>query len=393
MTNSSTRNTWSTLAANLSLLFIALMVSLLAGEFFLRSFFPQRLYYNVSQWDPYVGFSLVPNAEGYSKHEDYTMHIKINSKGLRDREFAYQKPVNTLRIGIFGDSFTFGEGVQSEEAYPKLLEALLNREDTLIKTQKRVEVLNFGIGKTGTSHQLAWYRKEGRKYNLDMVILGFLSANDFTDNWSGVFNLKDDELVHNPLAYSSIRKIQKIVHRIPFYDWLAANSHLVNFAKQIATIIDDQWRMRRGAEPITIASEEAKAFDAEIYHLTLRLIKEFQKEVLRDGACFMLVNVPAKDHRPMPGDPGRDKTAHYEPHVISSNALIKELAQTGVGLLDLVPVFADLPVSKYYFKHDSHMTVFGHGVMAATLRDALLPEVVGRARETMAPKSALSVRG
>jgi hypothetical protein len=104
----------------LLIVIVSLLSSLFLCEVILRFFYPQRLYYNISQWDPYVGFTYIPNIEGYSKTADYEMYVKINSRGLRDREFPFEKPANTLRIGVFGDSFTFGEGVQNDEAYPKV---------------------------------------------------------------------------------------------------------------------------------------------------------------------------------------------------------------------------------------------------------------------------------
>jgi hypothetical protein len=358
---------------NLSLMLVALVMSLLIGELFIRTFYPQKLYYSISQWDPYVGFTLIPNIDVFSKHEDYTMHIKVNSKGLRDREFPHQKPRDTVRIGMFGDSFTFGEGVQIDEAYPKVLEALLNRNEAIAKTGRRVEVLNFGLGKTGTSHQLAWYQKEGRKYQLDFAIVGFLAANDFTDNWSGVFYLEDGRLVHNPAAYSSIRRMQKIVHGIPFYKWLAAHSHLVNLARQTVTTVDDKMRMEASAKRISEGSEDKKEINAKIYNLTLRLIEEFQKTVLEDGSRFMIVNLPAKGHKLLSDYSERDQV---KPYVYRGDALIKDLAKTDIQTLDLVPVFAGLPISKYYFEHDGHMTGYGHQVVASNIYKSVLPEVI-----------------
>ena len=370
--NSPSKKTWRNLIVNLSLLIAALAVSLLICEFIVRTFYPQRLYYNVSQWDPYVGFTLVPNAEGISIHQDYTMHMKINSKGLRDREFSYVKPPNTIRIGVFGDSFTFGEGVQNNEAYPKVLESLLNGNEKIGKTGGHVEVLNFGLGKTGTSHQLAWYQKEGRKYHLDFVILGFLAANDFTDNWSGVFYLENDKLVHNPQAYTSLRRIQKIVQSIPFYRWLAVNSQLFNLLKQIVAVIDDKVRFETSANSVNSAISNKRELEAKEYYLTLRLIKEFQKEVLENGSRFMVVNLASKNQKLLSDYSEQDQIKEY---VKRGEALVNELARTDVRLLNLVPVFSNLPISKCYFKHDGHMTKYGHQVVARKIYDVILPDV------------------
>ena len=155
---------------------VSIVVTLLMLEMMVRVFSPQELRLNFSQWDEYVGFINIPGAEGATVHQDYRMTVSINSKGLRDREIDYPKANNTYRIGIFGDSFTFGEGVQNNETYPKLLENLLNADERLNAFGKKMEVLNFGIGKTGTSHQYAFYRKEGKKYHLDLVIVGFLAG-------------------------------------------------------------------------------------------------------------------------------------------------------------------------------------------------------------------------
>jgi lysophospholipase L1-like esterase len=366
-----------------------LTVTLLFSEFFVRIFYPQRLYYNISQWDPYIGFTLIPNTEAYSKHEDYTMHIKINSRGLRDKEYPYKKDDGTVRIGIFGDSFTFGEGVQNDETYPKVLEELLNKDDLVLNTKRRVEVLNFGIGKSGTSHQLAWYQKEGRKYDLDYVIVGFLSANDFTDNWSGVFYLKDNKLVHNPSAYSSIRRIQKVVYGIPFYKWLAANSHLVNLARKSATVIDDRMRRKSSAARDAAEDQDKKEIDDKAYDLTLRLIAEFRKEVSADGSRFMLVNLPAKNQKLLSSYSEQDQ---IKEHVIRGETLVNDLARTDVKLLNLVPAFADLPASKYYFEHDGHMTRSGHQIIASNIHQAILPDVYQLLRRTtsMASRPGLS---
>ncbi len=229
---------------NVLLLLFSIVISLVLGEISVRIFSPQELRFNISQWDKYVGFNNIPNIEGYTERPEFKMFVKINSHGLRDREYPYQKPPNTVRIGVFGDSYTFGEGVQNDETYAKRLENMFRTNSDLKRLGINVEVLNFGIGKTGTSHQLALYQKEGKKYNLDIVILGFLSRNDFDDNWSGVFYLRNDELIHNPAAYSTVRRMQKIVYYIPFYKWASTHSHLVNLFRKIATIYDDRRRIQ-----------------------------------------------------------------------------------------------------------------------------------------------------
>lgn len=350
-------------------------ISLIFGEIIVRIVSPQKLSLNVTQWDPYVGFVNIPNIEGFSKTQDFIMHVKINSRGLRDREFELSKPSGAFRIGVFGDSFTFGEGVQNEEAYPKILEKILKRDMLLIQSQTNVEVINFGLGKTGTSQQLALYRQKGTKYDLDCVILGFLNGNDFTDNRGGVFSLRDDKLIHNATNYSSVRRIQGILYRIPFYGWLAGHSHLVNLFRKTATLLDDSVRMRRAAMAQGGIGNKNSDEEHLMIHLTLRLIEEFQREVRRNGSSFLIVNFPELDQKNFSDYVGGETIPR---DVVMYEALKTLLAERNIRVLDLVPVFSKLSKPHYYFEHDGHMNKWGHQVIASNVYEFVLPEILSR---------------
>lgn len=351
------------------LFIFSVVLTLLILDGLIRIFSPQDLRLNFTQWDEYVGFVNIPGIEGTTVHSDYHMKVRINSKGLRDREFDYQKEPDTYRIGVFGDSFTFGEGVQNNETFPKLLEHLLRADEQLVRTGKKIEVLNFGIGKTGTSHQYALYRQEGKKYDLDLVIIGFLSANDFSDNVPGVFAMKNGELAHVPTNYSSIRKLQKIVYYVPFYKWLTANSHLVNLVRKKATQLDDRWRTTAGA-PLAIIGDAQADKDPLPVDITLKLIKEFVEESKQAGSRLLLVNLPAKDHAPYSAQ-GKN-----EPHIVYYHRLQKEFDTIPeLEVIDMTHLFNKLPVEPYYFAHDSHMTPLGLQLVALGIKDYLKPKL------------------
>lgn len=364
------RSAW---VLNLVLLVGASLVSLLGGEALIRYCCPQKLAFNISQWDPHVGFSNIPNIEGYSETQDYQMHVKINSRGLRDREYDYVKPPHTVRIGIFGDSFTFGEGVQDNESYPKKLEELLRRDPRIVQAGINVDVINFGLGKTGTSHQLALYQKEGAKYQLDVVIVGFLAGNDFDDNWGGVFFLQNNTLVHNPTAYSSIRKTQSVVISIPLYKWAAMHSHLINLLRKAATIIDDKIRTQNTSTRNAMVKSEAD-IESGKYLLALRLFEEFQREASQHNSRFLVVNLPGKLQA---GVAGYDGGTLVPPYISNCALLLSSLKERGIALIDLVPVFVTLPaIEKHYFANDGHMTVLGHQAIANHVYARLIPEIM-----------------
>lgn len=362
-----------TFLKNGAITLVSIIVTLLVLEAMVRIFSPQELRLNFSQWDEYVGFVNIPGIEGTTVHQDYRMTVNINSKGLRDREIDYIKGNNTYRIGVFGDSFAFGEGVQDNETFPKLLENLFNADEHLSVSGKKIEVINFGIGKTGTSHQYAFYRKEGKKYHLDLVIVAFLAFNDFDDNFTGVFTLEDGQLVHNSAAYSSIRQLQKIVYYLPFYRWLTAHSHLSNFIRKKVTILDDRRRMKVDihADVPAKADPEKERYEVAI---TEKLLAEFTREVKQDGAQLILVNLPAKNQKPF-SDYGANETPPG--YVVLYSRVERALKESDEPeRIDLTLLFSKLPVEPYYFPHDGHMTPLGLQLVALGIKDYLEPRLI-----------------
>ena len=140
---------------------------------------------------PELGWSHVPNKEGYYTVEGNPIYVKINSKGLRDREYNYEKRQGTFRILVLGDSFTEAFQVPLEESFPKLL------EDRLNKTGGHFEVINAGFGGVGTDYELLFFEREGRKYRPDLVLLAFF-ANDVYDSYRSRKILQDNE---SPVEY------------------------------------------------------------------------------------------------------------------------------------------------------------------------------------------------
>jgi hypothetical protein len=93
--------------------------------------------------------------------------LNTNSVGFRGtREFAFAKAPGTSRIAVLGDSFTFGDEVSDDEAYPAQLQALL----------PSAEIINMGVHGYGHDQMLLLFEDEGVRYRPDLVVLGFVSA-------------------------------------------------------------------------------------------------------------------------------------------------------------------------------------------------------------------------
>ena len=94
--------------------------------------------------------------------------LNSNSKGLRGtKEYSYKRVPNKVRIAVLGDSFTFGEEISDHETYSVLLERSIPDS----------EVLNFGTRGYGHDQMLMYFRSEVRRYQPDIVMLGFVFEN------------------------------------------------------------------------------------------------------------------------------------------------------------------------------------------------------------------------
>ena len=117
-------------------------------------------------YDELVGWKYRPNSlrqEG---------GFSINGAGLRSRrEFDKQPPADTLRIALFGDSFTAGDDAGDETVWSHLLEVNLNRAGI------RTEVLNFGVSAYGMDQAFLRWLHDGKAYAPDIVVFGLQAEN------------------------------------------------------------------------------------------------------------------------------------------------------------------------------------------------------------------------
>jgi lysophospholipase L1-like esterase len=117
-------------------------------------------------------YSMKPNSESTSIHGNL---IKINSHGLRDHEYSYEKEEDTFRILVLGDSIEFGLGAKMEDGYTKVLENQLNALAN--KKYKVIEIINAGHPLFNTLDRYNYLRLYGLKYSPDLLIVSLNSTN------------------------------------------------------------------------------------------------------------------------------------------------------------------------------------------------------------------------
>jgi len=164
--------------ANLSLAVFSIALSLLFAEVIARQVVAldsgTSFLYRVP--DPVLGWVLEPNASYRNVMPETTVRVTYSSLGLRDVEHQFEKSKGVFRILVLGDSFMEGYSVELGEAFHRRI------EDIAATRGLNVETINLGVGGYGTLQQHLSYSSIGKLFNPDLVLLGFLTANDVRNN-------------------------------------------------------------------------------------------------------------------------------------------------------------------------------------------------------------------
>jgi lysophospholipase L1-like esterase len=162
-------------AFRLALLLVSLGLAVAAAEIVLRPSpggRPRRVEApELSRPDRLLGWSPLPGARTRLRSPgEFDVAVRINRQGFRaDREYPLDLPPGIRRIVAVGDSFTFGNGVEVEDAFPSLLERRL----------PATEVINLGVPGYGVDQQLLMLESRGLRFRPDVVLLGLHTPDVF----------------------------------------------------------------------------------------------------------------------------------------------------------------------------------------------------------------------
>lgn len=358
------------------------------------------------RYDPVLGTWHIESMVGDYIREDFeTRGIEINSFGMRDRERSLEKATGTVRIAVLGDSFTEAFHVENEETFTRLLES---------RFKGKVEVLNFGVAGFGTVQELLAYREKVKRFNPDIVLLAFLSANDmrnnsrvledlytgtkntdrpfpeydpFTDEWH-IIPPKPKPLANNPILLFA--KEHFVTYR---FLWYAKGALTARYATVPAksdmeglTSTTTNQTKRPESAPIYIARLFTPTNDepfASAWGATEWAIRELRREVETDGGEFVLVTLP--DNVKMERDPKAALEEEYGEELPAGfdidypeKRLKSFAASERMRFLDLTPGFRaerdkqNLQSPYFSYEHDGHWSPRGHALAAEIIGEYLL---------------------
>ena len=200
-----------------------------------------------------LGYRLRPNTQVLATTSDFSVIYKINSQGLRDKEYDFTKPKSTIRILAFGDSFTFGEGIPYGERFTDIAE----------KHFSNLEIINFGTPGYGLDYMFLQFVHDGLKYSPDYIILFIHNAmlERYSTNIIKNNSIDIEKYIYNsPIGGSSIIYINKNDNFfIPDEkNYLFNQSYLLSYLRYQLTLLSLKHKFQEYDKEFWVKINEAK---------------------------------------------------------------------------------------------------------------------------------------
>lgn len=248
-------------------------------------------------WSPQPGISGVWMTEGEA-------YIENNREGFRDRDHPLEKPSNTYRIAVIGDSMSEALAVPREKAFWSVLE-----DRYAACSGQPAAAMNFSVSGYGTAQQLLTLRHNVLKYRPDLVLLAFFTGNDVWNNERALdghedriyFTLENGALVLDDSNTQASRFQNKML-------WRGAVNAVINASRLFQLIRETYTRIRnlmRGDAGNNAAVFNPESGDYVIFRApqtpewhrawatTEALITAMRDDTRAAGAAFRIVNLTA----------------------------------------------------------------------------------------------------
>jgi lysophospholipase L1-like esterase len=328
---------------------------------------------------------------------DYTSHI--NSLGLRNAEINVNKDPNTFRILCFGDSWTFGWGVEIENSWPMQLEQLLK-----IKGLKNVEVINCGQPGEYSRTYKKYVQKAVPLLKPDLILVGMLQLDDLAQLYAYKSERKQSRKEKLTTFFKSYLKssfgnylhfISKKSGVIPIKnDWEKQSNQIINgfnnFQKLRFTTLSDtvQTLFKTGNLNSFLLKlyidypDRVIIFNNPNHPATQFAIKEMQADISAmktvcsaNNAQMMFINLPTIDFTGHKADrtPSDILIPFYRSHN-SIDSIYRSIAESNnIHYMELTKHFEELDNKEgYFFKYDGHPNKNGYAEIAQYIADDLI---------------------
>lgn len=351
------------------LVFLGIIAGGLISEAGLRLFLPQpvyllnRTYFFYHRYDNELGWVLKENASGSDRPnpKEPAVQVRINGKGYRGREYPETKFKEIRKIAVFGDSITFGYGVEENDSYPAMLQKLLGN---------RCQVINRGVAGYGVDQEYLLFKRNLLMQKPDLVIVGF-SGGDIYDSTCSTrfgipkpyFTLQNGQLsMHKPPAeFSKVNDRDIFFRGKPLQSFLFAKSHCYRLLfYQFSKLVKED----------DVSVEEMTVIEGR--QVAAAIIKSWKKICDEHGIRLLFLVIPQEDWLKGSANKGQGTTLRT-----GHAAAVEILEDAGLDYLDLWDPFAKNLDSGLFLQGDFvHPNKKGNQVIAESIHKRLLDEKI-----------------
>ncbi len=360
---------------------VAIAITLVATEHIIRIVAPQPLHYYdfelrdggaaLVAGDKVAAREILPPGQGpYTPGIEYWMGpylVRINSKGWRDVEHTLDKPSNVVRLGVIGDSVTFGTGAAIDSVFFRVLEDLLKDSG-----YANIEILGFAGGAANAYFARMLAEDLIDAYDLDAIILGF-NQNDVLPSATVAAGkakaAKPRQLIASTMAGMADRLLR-------------ADSHLFHLFRERSKavlrrvgIVDPGLRLQA-----FLRMEDERAVQA--WNDTRLILSEMHSDLAARNIPFIILVLPIDIQTgPTIADMYRSDGFAFS-RTVEEGLLQRKMrsfaTEQGIILVDPLPSFQeDENLTKFIRTEGgsidwAHLSPVGHRIVAENILDVLL---------------------
>lgn len=311
-------------------------------------------------FDSVLGWIPKKNFVGIHEKDGFSIPVHQNQFGLRaSQNLVRENPGGKHRIIVLGDSYVWGYGVSDNEVFTEL--------DI---SRYGAELVNFGVSGYGTDQEYLLYKKLGKEFEADEVILVITPYNDFMNNSEArqygydkpYFMLVDDQLMlHTKHIKHGLLK--------GFKSWLSENSFIFNFVgsliRNVKQSLESRKKSASAPKQAILQRNSVTDSDRSAIDLTIRIVDKLKNLVESQGRKFKVAFVPYKIHI--------NQNISYNHPMVPIFA--DKLKEKEINYLEPFFLFShpDGKKAELFNQGDNHFSALGHELFVRAL---LEPEMV-----------------
>ena len=319
------------------------------------------------QYDSDLGWKLTPNWSGKHIHHDFEVNYSVGSDATRKQSVnRVSKPHKV--VGVLGDSFTFGFGVNDDETFTSRLS----------QDNPEKQFINFGVPGFSTDQEYLLMRKHGKFAGVNEYWLVVYLVNDILDNALShplqaepskpYFVIDKGRLTLKNTPVPKVRKTPAMrrqnLRSIVFGDyrceegkgkvieWLKSKSELLNLIMPSQVVC-----------PVNVEQELDRNLKIQ-KELFSAILSKIRSEASSQGAELSLILLPGRSYLAAVGS----YSYIFQEYV--RKFIAKEATRQQIKTLDIALEMRKEQVNHdLFYPFEGHLTAKGHRWVASRLRN------------------------